>query len=171
RRFLDDVRQRFPGDEGLVARVSLVDERGEKSVRMAHLASVGSHAINGVAELHSDLLKATVLGDYHRVAPEKFFNVTNGVTPRRWIALSNPKLAALISRQLGERWISDLEHELVRLEPLADDDGFQAEWERVKAENKGALAALVHDRTGIHVDPHSLFDIHVKRIPAYKPHP
>ena len=109
RRFLDDVRQRFPGDDQLLRRLSLIDEDGGRSVRMAHLASVGSHAINGVAALHTDLLKKTVLRDFHTVAPSKFLNVTNGVTPRRWLVLSNPKLTALLTRHIGERWISDLE--------------------------------------------------------------
>jgi glycogen phosphorylase len=168
RRFLEGVRATVPGDEGLVQRLSIIDEAGEKRVRMAHLASVGSHAINGVAALHSDLLKQTVLRDVHRVMPQKFFNVTNGVTPRRWIALSNPKLAALITRHIGDRWIRDLEHELERLEPLAGDPGFQREWQAIKDANKAALAALVLQRTGVAVDPGSLFDIQVKRLHEYK---
>jgi glycogen phosphorylase len=168
RRFIDDLRSRYPGDDQLLRRLSLIDERGEKYVRMAHLASVGSHAINGVAALHTDLLKRTVLGDFHRVSPEKFRNVTNGVTPRRWIALSNPKLSALITRHIGDKWIADLEHELARLEPLATDAGFQREWQAVKADNKRALARVLAERTGIVVDPHSLFDIQVKRLHEYK---
>jgi starch phosphorylase len=168
RRFLDEVRAQAAGDEALVQRLSIIDEAGEKRVRMAHLASVGSHAINGVAALHSELLKATVLRDFHRIAPQKFFNVTNGVTPRRWIALSNPRLAALITRHIGDRWIGDLEHELERLEPLAADAAFQREWQTIKEDNKAALAALVRRRTGVAVDPASLFDIQVKRIHEYK---
>jgi glycogen phosphorylase len=123
--FLDDLRRRYPSDDQLLRRLSLIDEAGDKYVRMAHLASVGSHAINGVAALHTELLKRTVLSDFHRVAPEKFLNVTNGVTPRRWIALSNPKLSALITRHIGDGWIADLEGELERLEPLAADIDFQ----------------------------------------------
>ena len=107
---------------------------------MAHLASVGSHAINGVAALHTDLLEADRAARLPPVAPEKFLNVTNGVTPRRWIVLSNPKLSALITRHIGERWISDLEDELQQIEPLAADAGFQGEWRAVKADNKRALA-------------------------------
>jgi glycogen phosphorylase len=168
RRFLDDLRLRYPGDDQLLARLSLIDEAGDKHVRMAHLASVGSHAINGVAALHTDLLKQTVLRDFHRVAPEKFHNVTNGVTPRRWIALSNPKLSALITRHIGEKWISNLEDELQHLEPLALDADFRRDWQTVKADNKRTLADLVKKRTGIIVDPHSLFDIQVKRIHEYK---
>src|SRR4029453_6365638 len=132
-RFLDDPRPAYPNDDQLLRRVSLIDEAGDKYIRMAHLASVGSHAINGVAALHTKLLKRTVLHDFHRVSPEKFFNVTNGVTPRRWIALSNPKLSALITRHIGDRWIADLEQELDRLEPLAVDVEFQRDWEAVKA--------------------------------------
>ena len=167
RRFLDDVRQRFPGDDQLLRRLSLIDEDGGRSVRMAHLASVGSHAINGVAALHTDLLKKTVLRDFHTVAPSKFLNVTNGVTPRRWLVLSNPNLTALLTRHIGERWISDLEA-LQEIEPLAGDAGFQSEWRKVKADNKGVLAAFIKERTGVVVDPGSLFDIQVKRLHEYK---
>jgi starch phosphorylase len=168
RRFLDDVRNRYPGDGQLPGRLSIIDETGERYVRMAHLASVGSHAINGVAALHTALLKSTVLSDFCTVAPEKFFNVTNGVTPRRWMALSNPGLAALITRHIGDRWIADLEDELQRIEPLADDSSFQRDWQQVKADNKRVLAALIKERTGTVVDPGSLFDIQVKRLHEYK---
>jgi glycogen phosphorylase len=137
-------------------------------VRMANLASLGSHAINGVAALHTELLKQTVLRDFYRVAPEKFLNVTNGVTPRRWIVLSNPKLSALITDRIGDRWVSGLEEELQRIEPFAADAGFQSEWRAIKAENKRALAGFIKERTGIVVDPRSLFDIQVKRLHEYK---
>jgi len=168
RRFLDDLRQRYPGDEALLRRLSLIDETGDKYVRMAHLASVGSHAINGVAALHSELLKQTVLRDFYRVVPEKFFNVTNGVTPRRWMILSNPQLSTLITSRIGDRWMSSLEDELQRLEPMATDSAFQNEWLVVKADNKVALAGFIKDRTDITVDPASLFDIQVKRLHEYK---
>ncbi len=168
RRFLDDMRRRHPGDDQLLARLSLIDEAGPKYVRMAHLASVGSHAINGVAALHTDLLKQTVLRDLYAVAPEKFLNVTNGVTPRRWMVLSNPKLSALITSKIGDRWISSLEDELQRIEPFAGDPAFQEEWQAVKADNKRALAGVIKERTGIVVDPQSLFDIQVKRLHEYK---
>jgi glycogen phosphorylase len=168
RRFLDDLRLRYPNDPQLLRRLSIIDEAGDKSIRMAHLASVGSHAINGVAALHTDLLKQTVLRDFYTVAPQKFFNVTNGVTPRRWIALSNPKLTALITRHIGDGWISDLEDQLQRIEPLAADRSFQAEWQAVKADNKRALAAVIKERTGLAVDPQSLFDVQVKRLHEYK---
>ena len=167
RRFLDDVRQRFPGDEQLLQRLSLIDEDGG-CVRMAHLASVGSHAINGVAALHTDLLKKTVLRDFHVVAPHKFLNVTNGVTPRRWLVMSNPSLSALITRHIGDRWITNLEEGLQQIEPLAGDAGFQREWHEVKAGNKRVLATFIKERTGVTVDPASLFDIQVKRLHEYK---
>jgi starch phosphorylase len=168
RRFLDDVRRRHPGDDALVARLSLIDETGERYVRMANLASAGSHAINGVAALHTELLKQTVLRDFYAVSPEKFLNVTNGVTPRRWLVLSNPKLSALITSRIGDRWISDLEGEIERLAPFAADPDFQREWQAVKADNKRALATMIEERTGVLVDPQSLFDIQVKRLHEYK---
>jgi starch phosphorylase len=168
RRLLDAVRQRSPGDEDLVRRLSLIDESGEGSVRMAHLASAGSHAINGVAALHSDLLKSTVLRDFYTLSPEKFLNVTNGVTPRRWIALSNADLAALLTRTIGDDWLSDLESQIAGIEPFADDAGFRADWRAVKAANKRRLASLIRQRTGIRIDPQSLFDVQVKRIHEYK---
>jgi glycogen phosphorylase len=167
-RFLEDVRRRCPDDDDRVQRLSLIDESGPKYVRMAHLACVGSHAINGVAALHTELLKQTVLNDFYTLSPERFLNVTNGVTPRRWIVLSNPKLSALITKHIGDRWISGLERELERIEPLAKDDGFQQEWQDVKTANKRALADVIKERTGIVVDPQSLFDIQVKRLHEYK---
>jgi len=168
RRFLDGLRVRYPNDDQLLRRVSLIDEAGDKYIRMAHLASVGSHAINGVAVLHTELLKRTVLRDFHRVSPEKFLNVTNGVTPRRWIALSNPELSTLITRHIGDRWIADLEHELPQLERLVADTDFQKDWQAVKTDNKRVLAGLIKERTDILVDPSSLFDIQVKRLHEYK---
>ncbi|KKO19228.1 MAG: glycogen phosphorylase [Candidatus Brocadia fulgida] len=168
RRFLDDVRHRYPGDDGLVARLSLIDESGEKYVRMAHLASVGSHRINGVAALHSNLLTRTVLKDLYDLYPDRFVNVTNGVTPRRWIALSNPSLTALITRSIGDRWIRHFEDEIRKIEPLADDAGFRQEWRKIKRKNKARLAAIIQERTGIVPNPDSLFDIQVKRIHEYK---
>ena len=168
RRFLDDIRKRYPGDEDRVTRLSIIDETGEKNVRMANLASVGSLAINGVAALHSELLKETVLRDFYEISPEKFLNVTNGVTPRRWIVLSNPGLSDLISNNIGNDWPSNLESDLKKLEPFADDAGFQRKWQKVKKDNKSHLAAIIRERTGIVVDPDSLFDIQVKRFHEYK---
>ncbi|MCW5666594.1 MAG: glycogen/starch/alpha-glucan phosphorylase [Piscinibacter sp.] len=166
-RFLDEVRARFPGDDGLLARLSLIDEHGERYVRMAHLACVGSHTINGVAELHSVLLQRDVLKDFHALWPQKFTNVTNGVTPRRFLALSNPRLAGLIDEAIGPGWLTDLT-QLKRLEPLADDPAFRARWRDIKRENKRVLAARVQRSTGVTLDPDSLFDVQVKRIHEYK---
>ncbi len=163
RRLLDDVRSRFPGDDGRAQRLSLIDEQGERRVRMANLACTGSHAINGVAELHTELLKREVLADWVAMHPERFCNVTNGVTPRRFIALSNPGLASLVTQHLGDEWLRDLD-DLSRLEALADSPAFRQAWERVKHLNKQCLADLLRQRTGVAVNPHALFDVHVKRI-------
>ena len=167
RRFLDDVRAKFPGDDARIARLSLIDESGPRYVRMANLATVASHMINGVAQLHSELLKQTVMRDFAELWPEKFCNVTNGVTPRRFVALSNPGLTKLITDSIGDGWLQDLS-QLRRLEPLADDPKFQKQWRDVKLANKSRLASLIKKRTGIDVDPQSLFDIQVKRIHEYK---
>jgi len=166
-RFLDEVRLRFFGDEERIARLSLIDERGGRAVRMANLACVGSHAVNGVAALHSELLKQDLLADFHDLWPERFQNKTNGVTPRRWLVLSNPRLAALVSAAIGDSWIRDLDR-LRDLEPLADDAAFRADWAAVKRANKVDFANLAHVATGITVDPDTLFDVQVKRIHEYK---
>jgi starch phosphorylase len=167
RRFLDEVRQRYPGDDARVARLSLIDEAGEKRVRMANLASVGSHAINGVAALHSTLLRQTVLRDFAELWPERFHNVTNGVTPRRFAVLSNPGLARLLDETVGEGWVTDLS-QLKALETRSRDAAFQEQWRRIKRVNKEALARRIRACTGIVVDPDALFDIQVKRIHEYK---
>jgi starch phosphorylase len=134
---------------------------------MAHLACVGSHAVNGVAQLHSDLLKQDVLSDFNGLMPEKFLNVTNGVTPRRFLALSNPKLAELITGAIGPKWVSHLD-ELRRLEPLAEDPAFRRRWRQIKLDNKRAFADLLQRKAGIELDPASLFDVQVKRLHEYK---
>jgi glycogen phosphorylase len=167
RRFLDDVRAAFPGDEALLGRLSIIDETGERFVRMAHLACVGSHTINGVARLHSELLKQTVLRDFAELWPEKFCNVTNGVTPRRFVAVSNPGLTKLITTRIGDGWLQNLDR-LRELEAFADNAEFQQQWRQVKLANKQRLAALIAERTGISVAPESLFDVLVKRIHEYK---
>jgi len=167
RRFLDEVRLAHPGNDKLAARLSIIDESGVRYVRMAHLASVGSHAINGVAALHTELLKQTVLRDFYDLHPERFHNVTNGVTPRRWVALSNPGLTNLVSGKIGASWLNSPE-ELRGLEKFAANRTFQKSWQKVKQENKKALAAVIKQRTGIVVDPASLFDVLVKRIHEYK---
>jgi starch phosphorylase len=165
--FLEEVRIRFLGDEARISRLSLIDETGERYVRMAHLACVGSHAINGVAELHSELLKRDVLKDFYELWPYKFSNKTNGVTPRRWMVLCNPQLSDLISEHIGEDWIKDLA-QLKRLEPFADDAEFRNRWREIKQHNKRAFASLALERTGIVADPDSIFDVLVKRIHEYK---
>jgi starch phosphorylase len=167
RRFLDEMRARFPHDGDRLVRLSLIDESEPRSIRMAHLATVGSHAVNGVAQLHSDLLKQTVLRDFAELWPEKFCNVTNGVTPRRFLALSNPGLTQMISNHIGDDWFKDL-NKLRRLETFADDPEFQQQWRDVKLANKHRLAALIEKRTGIAVAHDSLFDVQVKRIHEYK---
>jgi len=167
RRFLDQVRVAFPADETRLARMSLIDESGCRYVRMAYLACLGSHAVNGVAELHSELVKSDILRDFYEMFPEKFHNVTNGVTQRRWVALTNPRLAALISGAIGDGWITNLD-ELRKLEDLADDRRFRKKWQRIKRENKNDLATLIANRTGVTVNPDSLFDIQVKRLHEYK---
>jgi len=167
-RFLDEVRLRYPGDDGRVSRLSIIDETEGRHVRMANLATVGSHAVNGVAALHSDLLKKTVLRDFYELYPERFHNVTNGVTPRRWMVLSNPRLASLITSRIGDGWASDLETRLKEIEAFVDDTEFQHQWASIKQENKTSLAAIIKERAGVSVDPSSLFDIQVKRIHEYK---
>ncbi|MBN9690308.1 MAG: glycogen/starch/alpha-glucan phosphorylase [Verrucomicrobia bacterium] len=166
-RFLDEVRLKHPQDPDLPARVSLIDEHGERYVRMAHLACVGSHQINGVAALHSDLLKNGLLRDFHQLWPEKFGNKTNGVTQRRFLRLSNPRLSKLITSRLGDAWVKDLDL-LQGLEPLANDPSFRAEWRQVKLANKQSLATWIENRTGITVRPDSLFDLQAKRLHEYK---
>ncbi len=167
RHFLEQVRARFPGDEARVARMSLIGEEGGRRVRMAHLATVGSHAINGVAALHSDLLKASVLKDFYEMWPERFSNKTNGVTPRRFLALANPGLRQLLNDTLGAQWPADLSL-LRKLEKQAGKAPFQQQWQAVKRANKLRLADYIRARTGIELDPTWLFDIQVKRIHEYK---
>jgi starch phosphorylase len=166
-RFLDEVRIRYPGDGDKLARLSLIDESGEKYVRMAHLACVGSHAINGVAALHSELLKETILKDFYELWPEKFSNKTNGVTPRRWLVLSNPRLSQLITEKIGENWVKNL-YELKQLEFFAEDSHFQTRWQDIKKAIKQDLAAYIRLNNDLVVNPDSLFDVQVKRIHEYK---
>ena len=167
KRFLDTVRERYPGDDARVARMSLIDEYGEKFVRMAYLACVGSKHINGVAQLHTELLKSELLHDFYTLWPEKFINVTNGVTPRRWIAVSDPEQTGLMSNKIGDGWIGDLD-QLIKLEDYIEDSAFRADWRRVQYEVKVRLAQYIAKETGISVDPTSMFDAQVKRIHEYK---
>ncbi|MGD1173345.1 glycogen/starch/alpha-glucan phosphorylase [Mycobacterium seoulense] len=167
RRFLDEVRARFPGEEERVSRMSLIGENGGKSVRMAHLATVGSHAINGVAALHSELLKSSVLKDFYEMWPERFSNKTNGVTPRRFLALANPGLRELLDRTVGDDWLTDLGR-LRGLEPLVDDAAFRREWRDIKRTNKARLAKYIGSVAGVDLNPDWMFDVQVKRIHEYK---
>jgi starch phosphorylase len=167
RRLLEEVRSRFPGDEGRVARVSLLEEGGERKIRMANLAIVGSHSTNGVAAIHSDLLRRVTVKDLAELYPERFSNKTNGVTPRRWLLLANPELAGCITDAIGEGWIRDLA-ELERLKPLAGDAGFRAAVRRAKRDAKSRFAQWLQSSSGVTVDPDSIFDCQIKRIHEYK---
>jgi starch phosphorylase len=167
RRFIAEVRGAFPGDEARARRMAVVDEGSGGRVRMAHLATVGSRSVNGVASLHSRLLQETVLSDFHALWPERFSNKTNGVSHRRFLLDANPELTALISDAIGDSWTSDLA-KLRRLEPFAQDAPFREEWRRVKRLNKVRLAAVLGAATDTAVDPDSLFDVQVKRIHEYK---
>jgi starch phosphorylase len=167
RRLLADVRGRFPGDPARVRRVSLIEEGPAKHVRMANLAVVGSHSTNGVAAIHSGLLRTTTLRDFAEMFPERFNNKTNGVTPRRWLLVANPALSAAIMDAIGDAWVTDL-HELSRLRPLADDAGFRDTVRRAKSQAKSRFAEWVRHACGQSVDPASIFDCQVKRIHEYK---
>jgi len=167
RRFLDEVRRRFPGDEGMVARVSLIEEGPVQKVRMANLAIVGSHSTNGVAAIHSVLLRTTTVKDLAEVFPERFNNKTNGVTPRRWLRLCNAPLARAITGAIGDGWITDLS-QLARLKPLAEDAAFRGEFLKAQHECKTEFANWLQRTSGIGVDPQTIFDSQVKRIHEYK---
>lgn len=166
--FLDEVAAKFPGNDSLLQRISIIDESGAKAIRMAHLAAVGSHRINGVSQLHTRLLEQDVLKDFYALNPDKFINVTNGVTPRRWMKLYNPKLADLITKNIGNDWITNIENELLKLENLADNAAFQKNWQQIKQENKITLADKLMKLTGIAINPESLYDVQVKRMHEYK---
>jgi glycogen phosphorylase len=167
RRLLDGVRRRFPGDDGRVVRTSLIEEGPAKHVRMANVAIVGSHSTNGVAAIHSALLRSTTVKDLAEMFPERFSNKTNGVTPRRWLLLANPPLARIITEAIGEGWATDLS-ELARLKPLAEDRGFRDAFHAAKRAAKAAFAEWLRSASGQTVDPHTIFDSQVKRIHEYK---
>jgi starch phosphorylase len=166
-RFLAEVSRRWPGDNARLRRMSLIEEGYEQQVRMAYLAVVGSTSVNGVAQLHTNLLTQGLFRDFYELWPEKFNNKTNGVTQRRWLALCNPKLSELINKTIGEAWVTDLE-QLKKLAPYADKPGFRKEWHAVKQENKARLAEMVEQDTGVRFNPQSMFDVQVKRIHEYK---
>ena len=167
RRLLDSVRARFPGDEGRVQRMSVIEEAPAKHVRMANLAIVGSHSTNGVAAIHSELLRTITVKDLAEMFPERFSNKTNGVTPRRWLLLANPGLARVITQAIGDGWITDL-GELNKLKPLAGDKGFRDGFKKAKREAKSQFASWLKASSGQTVDPDTIFDCHVKRIHEYK---
>jgi starch phosphorylase len=166
-RFLEQVAIAFPGDTERLRRMSIIDESGDKQVRMAHLAIVGSHAVNGVAKLHSELLRTRVFKEFCQLWPRRFQNKTNGVTQRRWLLVANPRLTALLRKTLGDGFATNLE-DLRALEPLARDAGFADEFRAVKRENKRVLAKLVAELTNVDADPDSIFDVQAKRIHLYK---
>ena len=167
RRFLDEIRLKYPNDASRIARMSLIDESGERYVRMAYLATVGSHKVNGVAKLHSRLLKETTLHDFFELWPDKFLNVTNGVAPRRFVVASNPRLSSLATQKIGDSWIKHLE-DLRKLEAFVEDPGFRNEWQMIKLANKQDLAGYIQKQTGAKVNPESIFDVQVKRLHEYK---
>lgn len=167
RRFLEEVAQAYPGQEEKLSSLSIIEEGYPKKIRMAHLAIVGSHSINGVAALHSEILRQEVFPHFQQMYPDRFHNVTNGVTPRRWLLQCNPGLSELISKHIGDGWITNLE-ELEKLRPLASDIQFQSEWAAVKRANKERLIRYVDRKVGVVLDPDSLFDVHIKRIHEYK---
>jgi starch phosphorylase len=167
RRFLNDVGSRYPGDGDRVRRMSLIDENGGRQVRMAHLAVVGTHSTNGVAEIHSELLRTRVLTDFAEMFPERFGNKTNGVTPRRWVLMANPALSRLITEAVGDGWVTDMSR-LQALAPLADDAPFRARFREVKREAKVGFVDWLKHTTGQVADPDTIFDSQIKRIHEYK---
>ena len=167
RRFLQQVRLKHPGNDSILRKLSIIDEEGQKAVRMAHLATVGSHHVNGVAKLHSDLVKSSLMPEFAALWPEKFTNVTNGVTPRRWMGLCNPQLRSLLDDSIGEGWLHNLDA-LRQLEQFQHDGNFLQRWEQTRLEAKRQLASYIHRHTSVLVDPASLFDVQVKRIHEYK---
>ena len=167
RRFLEEIWVKYSDNDAKASQLSLIDESDQKYIRMAHLASLGSHAIAGVSESHSDYLQKTVLAGFYELYPERFLNITNGVSPRRWMVLSNPRLTELIIHTIGDQWVRDQE-ELNRLEPFADDQDFVKKWQEVRYSNKRELADIIHDQTNISIDPTTLFDVQVARFHEYK---
>lgn len=166
-RFLEEVSARYPGDQERLQRLSIIEENPERRVRMANLSIIGSHSVNGVAALHSELVKRTLVPEFYALWPERFNNKTNGVTHRRWLLEANSELAALITGAIGDGWITDL-NKLRALEPHATDTAFQEEFLRVKRANKEGLARMIRERLGVTVDPAAIFDVHAKRIHEYK---
>jgi len=167
RRFLRDVMHRYPGDTGISRRMSIINEADGRRVRMAHLAIVGSHKVNGVAQIHTELMKQTIFADFDRFFPGKIINITNGITPRRWLNQANRRLAALITSRIGSDWVKDLT-QLKRLIPLVDDASFRKEFAAVKRVDKERLVAMIKRKLNIDISADSLFDVQIKRIHEYK---
>jgi len=163
RRFLDEIWLTYPNDNDKVSRLSLIDESDQKYVRMSHLSVLGSHALNGVSEMHSELLRDTLFRDFYALYPERFFHVTSGVCARRWIVVSNPGLAGLITGAIGDRWIGNLQ-EIRQLESFASDPSLIKKWQAVKRENKCVVGSIIREQTGISIDPDTLFDVQIKRL-------
>ena len=166
-KLIDSIAEKYPGDQGKIQRMSLIEEGWKKQVRMANLAMIGSHSINGVAAIHSELVKTRLAPDFYEMWPEKFNNKTNGVTPRRWLLVANPDLSALITSKIGDKWITDLS-ELRKLEKFAKDKNFQNDFMRIKRKNKEILAEIIEKKCGVIVNPNSIFDAHCKRMHEYK---
>ncbi len=167
RRFVQAVVHRYPGDIELLRRISIVTDGPERRIRMAHLAIVGSHTVNGVSQIHTHLMKTTIFADFHKLFPDRIINITNGITPRRWLNQANPPLSRLISSRIRHGWVTELEL-LSKLAPFADDAGFREEFMNARLANKERLAGVIRQHLGIDVDPHSMYDVQVKRIHEYK---
>ncbi|MFC1548923.1 glycogen/starch/alpha-glucan phosphorylase, partial [Candidatus Omnitrophota bacterium] len=166
-RFLREVANHFPHDQNRLKRMSIIEEGPDKKIRMSHLGIVGSHSVNGVSKMHTELLKKTIFKDFYEMYPDRFNSKTNGITQRRWLLKANPRLSGLINETIGDEWVTDLD-ELKQLGPLAADSGFREKWRKVKKENKINFADYVKNKTGLIIDPDSIFDVQVKRIHEYK---
>jgi starch phosphorylase len=167
-RFLSEIRTDHHNDDALSRTLSIIDEDGERYVRMAHLGCIGSHSVNGVSALHSELLKKEVMHDFYKLEPDKFVSITNGVTPRRWLKLYNPELSNLISEKIGDKWITRMEDELIALEQFADDKEFRERWQEIKGNNKNEFSRHFSSYKQLDIDANSMFDIMVKRMHEYK---
>ena len=161
------MKKQFPDDADLLRRISFIEENDHKQIRMPYLSIVGSHTINGVAELHTELLKTTVFKDFYKLFPGRFQNKTNGITPRLWLRNVNPELSKIITAKIGDGWITDLQ-QLRQLEAFADEPEFQQSWRSVKRLKKEQLANWLKQNSGVSIDPESLFDVQIKRIHEYK---
>jgi glycogen phosphorylase len=167
RRFIEDVKKNYTSDPGILSVMSIINEANGRSVRMANLAIVGSYAVNGVAALHTEILKTRIFSHFHKMYPGKFINITNGITPRRWLKTANPFLSKIISDRIGENWVYDL-YDLRKLEKFVDDPDFREEFRNAKWLNKRLLIDLIEENNGIKINPESIFDVQIKRFHEYK---